>query len=93
MVEETAAKIVSMGLAAPAVFMLEAHKPLAGLVSSCLLLGEPLAKPILGSKRVESLKEFFSDKENIEELILAIETQAQNTRAEAHTNKVRGSAS
>ena len=73
-IEAVARKVVESGLATPAVFMLELHKPLTAVVHTAALAFEPISGALFGFERVRSISALLSDRENIEALIIKIET-------------------
>lgn len=72
LVEGWAARIVDRGLAAAAIFLLEAHKPLAGIGAQALVGFQPMVEPFLRIDAGE-LAAFMRDPENIERLVRRIE--------------------
>lgn len=67
--ESYARWIVDRGLAVPAVFFLELHRPLAGLASHTMLAGGPLLDTMLGVDRCRELREALADPERYEAFI------------------------
>ncbi|MGD8452176.1 MAG: hypothetical protein PVJ57_10190 [Phycisphaerae bacterium] len=72
LLERWARRLVDRGLAAPAVFLLEAHKPLAGLSAQALIAFRPLLTPLVPLD-VGELAAFMRDVDNIERLLRRIE--------------------
>lgn len=70
--EQWAARIVNRGWTTAAVFLLEAHKPLAGIGAHALLGLRPLIDSVL-QINVEELAAFVRQPDNIERLVLRIE--------------------
>jgi hypothetical protein len=85
LVESWAQKIVARGLAGPAVFLLEAHKPLGGLSAQALAAFRPLLTPLL-PVNVEELAAFVREVDNVERLLARIE---QLDRQRSAQNKPR----
>jgi hypothetical protein len=81
LVEGWAQKIVARGLASPAVFLLEAHKPLSGLSAQALAAFRPLLTPLL-PVNVGELAAFVHDVDNIERLLTRIEELDRQRNAE-----------
>lgn len=69
--------IAERGLAVPAVFFLELHRPLAHLASQLALLGSPLLAAMLGLQRFEQLRAVLADPEQYEALVAGIERHAR----------------
>jgi hypothetical protein len=72
LVENWARRIVERGLATPAVFLLEAQKPLAGLGAHALTAFAPLISSLLPVNAGE-LAAFVRDVDNLERLLCRIE--------------------
>lgn len=75
--ETIARRIYKLGLTAPAIFFLEAFKPLTAVVHSATLVGAPLLQMCLGVAAQRELSEILRDRENIERLITLIEKQTE----------------
>ncbi len=73
LIEKIASRVVQLGMAAPAVLVLEMHKPLAFLASQSLLLGSGLLAPIFGPQNVQQYVRLLESRENIERVIQRIE--------------------
>jgi len=73
LVETFAHAIVRKGLATPAVFLLELHKPVAPLGSVLLLGAMPFLAPFVGFSTLERLALFVEERSNVERLIARIE--------------------
>ena len=80
LVETWAQGIAARGLGAAAVFLLEAHKPLAGLGAQAVRAFQPLLANVL-RLNIEELAAFMSDDENVERLARRIE-EVQRERTE-----------
>jgi hypothetical protein len=72
LVESWAQRIVARGLATPAIFLLEAHLPLAGLGAQGLTALHPLLSAVL-PVNVAEWAAFLHDRANIERLVVRIE--------------------
>jgi len=79
LIERWAARIVDRGLGTAAVFLLEAHKPLAGIGAQAVLGFQPLIEPLLRINAGE-LAAFMRHADNIERLVLRIEKLDQERR-------------
>ena len=73
-IDALAKRVSELGLEMPAVFFLEMHKPFASLFYHTSLFFEPLAAPLFGTERYTQVKDFLSNRDNIEQLISSIET-------------------
>lgn len=72
LVERWATRITDRGLGTTAVFLLEAHKPLAGISAQLLLGFRPVVEALLRIDATE-LAAFVRYRDNIERLVLRIE--------------------
>lgn len=72
LVEQWAEKICAKGLGVPAIFLLEAHKPLAGIGSNVTVAFQPLLAPLV-SLNVGELAAFMRNVDNVERLTQRIE--------------------
>jgi hypothetical protein len=91
LIEQWARRIVEGGLAAPAVFLLEAHKPLAGIGAQLLLAFAPLIGSLV-RLNVGELAAFVRRPDNLDLLLARIETlEAQRAEGEdAQRERERG---
>lgn len=81
LIELWAHKLVGRGLGTAAVFLLEAHKPLAGLGSQAIVAFQPLLTPLVPIN-VGELAAFMRSADNVEQLVLRVE-QLEADRAAA----------
>lgn len=72
LVDRWARRIVERGLATPAIFLLEAHKPLAGLAAQGVLAFRPLLSA-LSSIDFTEVAALLRSVENVERLVQRIE--------------------
>jgi hypothetical protein len=79
LVERWATRIVDRGWSTAAVFLLEAHKPLAGISAQLLLGFRPLLEALLPVDASE-LAAFVHRRDNIEQLVCRIEELDQQRR-------------
>ncbi len=70
-----AAKIQQMGLATPAILLLEVHKPLSFTAGQFLLLGQPLLNLVLPSPFTENTITLLSSRNLINALISELEKE------------------
>lgn len=75
-VGKVAQKLTQLGLAAPAVLLLEAHKPLAFLGSQCLLVAQPTLNLFISPPFTQNLVDLLADPEGLEQLIAHLEQPA-----------------
>lgn len=92
LIEVWARRLVDRGLATPAIFLLEAHKPLAGFSAQALLAFQPLLAPIV-RMNVGEVAAFIRSADNIERLLLCIEElEQQRVAAERGRRRRRAEA-
>lgn len=75
-VEKVAQKIASLGLAAPAILFLEAHKPLAFLGSQLLLVAQPTLNLFVSPYSTQSMVDLLADPIQLEQLLIQLERQS-----------------
>ena len=73
-----AAKISERGLAIPAIFFLEMHKPLTTLAHTATQVGVTIAQPLFGSCFGAQLLKLLESRENVERLISYLEESEAN---------------
>ena len=73
LLQKVAKEITRRKLETPAILFLEMHKPLAGVVGHAAIAFSPFIMPFLGFKSVDEYSQFFSDRQNVERLIQALE--------------------
>lgn len=79
-IENIAAKIEALGLIAPAVLLLEAHKPLAFLGSQLLLVAQPTLELFLPRHLTRSSIDLMADPAQLERLITSLESKTDQRR-------------
>ena len=72
-IDSLARRLVRLRFDVPAQFFLEAHLPFCAIIHTAGLLFEPVATPFLGTERIHSFQEVFSDRENLSRLMQRIE--------------------
>lgn len=72
-VGKVAWKLSQLGLATPALLLLEAHKPLAFLGSQCLLVAQPTLNLFISPPFTQNLVDLLADPEQLEQLIVQLE--------------------
>jgi len=72
-IEQLAEKITTSGLTMPAVLLLEAHKPLAFLVSQMLLVAQPSLNLFISPTFTQNLTNLLAEDEQLEQLITTLE--------------------
>jgi len=75
LIEGLARQIERLGLTAPALLMLEAHKPLAFLASQGLLFTQPLLGFWMDGTRVNEYAHLLEDPATIEQLVQRLEAK------------------
>jgi len=70
---KVAKKIIDLGLTAPAILMLEAHKPMAFLGSQLLLIAQPTLDILLPPNLIHNTASLLSNPDQLEELITTLE--------------------
>jgi hypothetical protein len=73
-IEKLAQKITELGLTTPAIFLLEAHKPLAFIGSQILLVAQPTIDLFFSKSFTSSAIDLLGDPAQLEQLILCLET-------------------
>lgn len=77
-IEKLANVVIDRGLASPAIFLLEMHKPLVGLVHAISLIASPALSILFGLNKTAKLLELFKSRSNVEKLICKIEELEKN---------------
>ena len=77
-IETLAAAVLARKLSVPAIFLLELHKPLAGIIREVVDVSVPFLHLLFGRVNVERARIVLSSRETLEALIVAIE------KGEAH---------
>lgn len=72
-VEQVAQKIFDIGLATPAILLLEAHKPLAFLASQLLLIAQPTLNLFFSPPTTENYINLLAEEAQLEQLISRLE--------------------
>ena len=72
--EKVANKIRDLGLTAPAILLLEAHKPLAFIGSQLLLIAQPTLDLILPPTFTRNAADLLADADQLEYLMTDLET-------------------
>ena len=72
-VEKMAQKLTSLGLNAPAVLLLEAHKPLAFIASQFMLVAQPTLNLFVEPRSTQSMIDLLGDPSQLEQLISHLE--------------------
>lgn len=73
-IKEMAAAIFRRGMTIPAIFFLEAHKPLTAIVNFGANLCAPVLVPLFGSQRIENIHRLLENPELVEKLIVELES-------------------
>lgn len=73
LIERLVQKVSSLGLTAPAILFLEAHKPFSFIGSQALLFLQPLLGFLLGDETISQYAQLFEDQANVERLLQLLE--------------------
>ncbi len=82
LMERVAKGLVDRGLAPPAIFVLEAMKPLSFVASQGLVVLEPFVQSLLSIPDYTAFRELLEDRRNVERLLQRIEA-LEDERAQA----------
>ena len=72
-IKKVAGKITDLGLAAPAILLLESHRPLAFIGSQLLLVAQPTLDIFLPQNIVRNTANLLSNSDQLEALIVQLE--------------------
>jgi hypothetical protein len=72
LIEKAASEIARRGLQAPAILLLEMHRPLSFVTSHATVAFAPFLVPFLGFNAVNDYSRLFSKREHVERLIEAL---------------------
>lgn len=75
LLDKAASEIRKRKLEAPAILMLELHKPVAYVGSHAAIAFSPFLVPFLGYDNINNYSRLFSKKENIERLLKRLDRQ------------------
>jgi len=78
--ERLAQRIVTLGLAAPALLALESTAPISGLAGHALVFLQPLAGALFGSSDVERLARLLGRRADVADLVARIAALAEHHR-------------
>lgn len=73
LIEHAAQEVTKRRLEAPAIFILESHKPLANVGAHAVLAFSPFIVPFFGFDKVNQYTALLRNRENVERLITRIE--------------------
>ena len=77
MLQRFAAGVARRGLAVPAIFLLELHKPLSGLGHLVAEAFDPLTRCLVGSERAAAVLKLLESRDNVEFVIARLEEMTQ----------------
>jgi hypothetical protein len=80
-IEKLTNKISGLGLAGPAIVLLEAHKPLAFIGSQFLLVTQPTLDLFFPGNYSRNLADLMADSAQVEKLIVSLEKSASSQPA------------
>jgi hypothetical protein len=89
-VDKVANIIFDLGLTAPAIFVLEAHKPLAFVGSQFLLIAQPTLDIFLPRNLIRETAELLADPDELEQLISRLEAGSLSTSLAKHKKDDHG---
>lgn len=73
LIRKVADEVRKRGLEVPAIFALEGHKPVGGVMANLSVVGSPFLVPFFGFENVQNFGRLLTSRESIERLIRAIE--------------------
>lgn len=79
-IDKIATKIADLGLIAPAIFLLEANKPLAFIGSQLLLVAEPTVDIFWPDSVTRNMADLLADPDQLDRLITSLEGKATQNR-------------
>ena len=82
-IDAAARAVVSRGMSAPAILLLESSKPVAFLGSQALHFLDPFVRSLFDAPRYEILARALEDRENVERLLVRIEQLEEDARLAA----------
>lgn len=82
LVERAAIELKKRHLEAPAILMLESHRPLANMGSQAAIVFGPFLIPFLGFDFVNDYARLFTKQENVERLLRKLEEKRPETALE-----------
>jgi hypothetical protein len=85
-IRKVADEVRKRGLEVPAVFALESHKPVGGMVANLSVVGSPFLVPLFGFDNVQNFGRLLTNRESIERLIRAIEYGPDAVFGSGHGN-------
>ncbi len=74
-IEKIANKITELGLTGPAIFLLEANKPLAFVGSQALLVAQPTLDMFWPNNFTRNMADLLADPARLDQLIASLETR------------------
>ncbi len=72
-IDQLANKISQLGLASPAIALLEAHKPLGFIGSQLMLMAQPTLQIFLPPQTVQNTTALLANSDQLEQLIVRLE--------------------
>jgi hypothetical protein len=81
LVERLARLVDRWGLATPAIFFLEANKPLSFIGSQALLLLQPMTDLFMAPELTSDLAALFADRDRVESLISRLEISGHSEQS------------
>jgi hypothetical protein len=87
LIEALARFVVERGLAVPAVFFLQLHRPLAFVGSQAGIVFSPFLVALFGFERVDEYTQLMNERENWDRLIERIEELEEERRMRRHQSR------
>ena len=81
-IEKVADKITELGLAGPAILLLEVHKPLAFLGSQLMLVAQPTLNGFVSRNFTQHVIDLLTDSGQLEQLITNLEIRTLTNQDE-----------
>ena len=82
-IEKISTEVTKRKLETPTILFLEMHKPVANIAGHAAIAVSPFVMPFFGFENTDDYSQFFSKRENIEELIRSLEVgRAQRKEAD-----------
>jgi hypothetical protein len=89
LLDSIATRVVDVGMAVPAILFLESTKPLSFVGSQLLHFFGPIARAFLDARSIERFALLLEDRENIERLLVRVESREAERSEKEHEAKTR----
>jgi hypothetical protein len=91
LIDSMARQVVARRLETPALFVLEAHRPLSVMAGQALYVGAPLLGVFFGFSKVQQWARLLEDRDNIDRIIKRIEELSDRHAASVEAREGRTS--